>query len=270
MALTAAYTPMSRFPGEMTHFHFYPPSHLLECHKGTVPDISSSRMQTELCIFPTNCILSFVQWPYHSSATWNKKPRCQLCFLLIFQHPSVATPTDAFSLSPSSSFHDSDPISVPPGFLLRPICEPPVWFSRLHNLPHKLWSVTHPTNLYRAFLLLTLRASLAETQSKEGGSYEAHISARWTNVTTAVQTAAWAETPSRARVGRCHRELLEEAVCGAGGTCSAPPRRALGRWPRRGAAREEQVWGALAAVPDRLRWTAGRWLPLREAELRSP
>lgn len=115
--------------------------------------------------FPhTVCVLSFGQWPHHPSATWNKKPRCQLCFLLVFQQ--VATPTDAFSLAPSSSFHDSGPISAPHGFLLRPVCEPRVWFPCLHNLPHRLWSVTHPTNTYRAFLLLTLRAPLQKFSLK--------------------------------------------------------------------------------------------------------
>lgn len=116
-------------------------------------------MQTELCIFPTNCLHPFflvsgpiipplpgirntgASFASSSSSNIHQSPRLQMLFL-----------------SPSSSFHDSDPISAPQGFLLRPICEPPVWFPCRHNLPHKLWSVTHPTNMYRAFLLLTLRA----------------------------------------------------------------------------------------------------------------
>lgn len=71
--------------------------------------------------------------------------------------------------------------------------------------------------MYRAFLLLTLRAPLAEIQSQEGGSYEEHISARWTNVTTAVQTAEWAETPSRVWCGE-----VSQGAAGGGGLRGGP------------------------------------------------
>lgn len=62
-----------------------------------------------------------------------------------------------------------------------------------------------------------IKGPLAEIQSQEGGSYEEHISARWTNVTPAVQTAEWAETPSPVWCGE-----VSQGAAGGGGLRGGP------------------------------------------------